>query len=78
MPFQQSLLGYSVELTKATVNGDNFFDFIRSTLISHMRPFDGVSPHSVLIMDNCSVHHVNEGRSATSRDYSAIPPTLQP
>ena len=27
-----------------------------------MRPFDGVSPHSILIMDNCSVHHVNEVR----------------
>jgi len=52
----------AVELTKATVNGDNFFDFIRSTLIPLMRPFDGVSPHSVLIMDNCSVHHVNEVR----------------
>ena len=33
----------TVELTKATVNGDNFFDFIRGTLI----PFDGVSPHSI-------------------------------
>ena len=52
----------TVELTKATVNGDNFFDFIRGTLIPHMRPFDGVSPHSILIMDNCSVHHVNEVR----------------
>ena len=27
-----------------------------------MRPFDGVSPHSILIMDNFSVHHVNEVR----------------
>ena len=52
----------TVELTKATVNGDNFFDFIRGTLIPHMRPFDGVSPHSILIMDNRSVHHVNEVR----------------
>ena len=42
----------TVELTKATVNGDNFFG---GTLIPHMRPFDGVSPHSILIMDNCSV-----------------------
>ena len=27
-----------------------------------MRPFDGISPHSTLIMDNCSVHHVNKVR----------------
>ena len=52
----------TVELTKATVNGDNFFDFITGTLISHMRPFDGVSSYSILIMDNCSVHHENEVR----------------
>ena len=52
----------TVELTKATVNGDNFFDFIRGTLIPHMRPSDGVSTHSILTMDNCSVHHVNEVR----------------
>ena len=52
----------TVELTKDTVNGDSFFDFIRGTLIPHMRPFDGISPHSILIMDNCSVHHVNEVR----------------
>ena len=23
-------------------------------------PFDGVNPHSVVIMDNCSVHHIQE------------------
>ena len=48
-------------LTKAT-KWDDFFDFIRGTLIPHMGPFDGVSPHSILIMDNCSVHHVNKVR----------------
>ena len=52
----------TVELTKANVNGDSFFDFIRGTLIPCMRPFDGVSPHSILIMDNCVVHHVIEVR----------------
>ena len=49
-------------MTKATVNGDIFFDFIRGTLIPCKSALDGVSPHSVLIMDNCSVHHINEVR----------------
>ena len=29
-----------------------------ATLIPEMLPFDGVNPRSVLVMDNCSIHHV--------------------
>ena len=25
-----------------------------------MMPFDGVNPRSILVMDNCTIHHVNE------------------
>ena len=52
----------TVELSKDTVNGDSFFDFIRGTVIRHMRQFDDISSHSILIMDNCSVLKVNEIR----------------
>lgn len=48
-----------IELTTGTVNGDTFFDFVRGTLIPQMQPFDGCSPMSVAIMDNCSIHHVS-------------------
>ena len=27
-----------------------------------MQPFNGTKSHSVLIMDNCSIHHVSEVR----------------
>ena len=37
-----------------------FFDYIRGTLIPQMSPFDGTSPKSILVMDNCSIHHVDE------------------
>ncbi len=50
----------SMELMKGSVNGESFYDFLRGTLIPQMMPFDGHNPHSVLIMDNCSVHHVDE------------------
>ena len=30
------------------------------TLIAQMHSFDGSSPQSILIMDSCSVHHVQE------------------
>ena len=43
---------------KGSVNGEIFLDFLQGTLIPEMLPFDGVNPRSVLVMDNCSIHHV--------------------
>ena len=47
-----------VELTTGTNNADNFADFICGTLLPNMQPFDGNSTNSVVVMDNCSIHHV--------------------
>ena len=43
---------------KQTVNGDVFYDFVQSTLLPHLMPFDGKNPHSVVVLDNCSIHHI--------------------
>jgi hypothetical protein len=43
-----------------TVNRDCFYDFLRGKLIPMMLPFNGVNTHSVLIMDNCAIHHVSK------------------
>ena len=48
----------AVDLHKGSVNGDVFFDFIRGTLIPNMQQFHGVAERSVVILDNCSIHHV--------------------
>ena len=48
----------SVELTYNSVDSDKFFDFIRGTLIPNMQPFDSSNTKSIVIMDNCSIHHV--------------------
>ena len=50
----------AIELTNHSVNGEKFFDFVRGSLIPEMLPFDGYSPKSIAVMDNCSVHHVQE------------------
>ena len=50
----------SIELTNSTVNHEIFFDFVRSKLIPNMMPFDGNNQCSIVIMDNLSVHHVQE------------------
>ena len=47
-----------LELIKGTVDSDMFFDFIRGRLLPQLQPFDGTTPLSVVILDNCSIHHV--------------------
>ncbi len=47
-----------LELINGSVDSDIFFDFIRGSLLPQLQPFDGTSPHSVVILDNCSIHHV--------------------
>ena len=47
-----------VSITNQSVDGEKFYDFVRGCLIPNMLPFDGTNPTSVVIMDNCSIHHV--------------------
>ena len=35
-------------------------DFITSSLLPILQPFDGVNAHSLVVMDNASIHHVDE------------------
>ena len=53
----------ALELISGSVNGVKFLEFVRGTLIPVMMPFDGVNPRSILVMDNCTIHHVNEVES---------------
>ena len=47
------------EFHSGTMDGEKFFfNFVHVMLIPNMQPFPG--PHSILIMDNCSIHHVDE------------------
>lgn len=44
------------EQLTGTTNGDILYDFIRGSLVPSMESFP--RPRSIIIMDNCSVHHV--------------------
>ena len=46
------------ELITGTTNCDKLYDFLRGSLIFSMHPFPGEM--SILIVDNCSIHHVQE------------------
>ena len=50
----------AVESVQRTINGEMFYDFLCGTLIPQMMPFNGSNPHSIVIMDNCSIHHTHE------------------
>ena len=48
-----------VKMVSETSDGDTFYDFVQTNL-PHLMPFNGVNPHSIVILDNCSIHHCNE------------------
>ena len=57
--------GYvGADLTTGSVNGDTFLEFVHGTLIPEMEPFDGSIRKSIVILDNCSVHHTADVKQA--------------
>ena len=48
------------KMVTGSVDGELFYDFIQASLLPHLMPFNGRNPHSVVVMDNCSIHHVDE------------------
>ena len=54
-----SLRGISdVYIFEGVVNGERFEDFLRRCLAPFVQPFNWINSHSVIIMDNASIHHV--------------------
>ena len=49
-----------VYTTTDSVNGDKFLDFICQCLLPIIQPFDGKNPRSVVLMDNASIHHLEQ------------------
>ena len=49
-----------VGIVKGGTDGDAFYNVIQTHLLPHLMPFNGINPHSVVILDNCAIHHTNE------------------
>lgn len=49
-----------VMTVRGTTDGDDFYTFVQYHLIPHLMPFNGRNPHSVVVMDNCAIHHVSD------------------
>ena len=67
----------AIKIASCSVDGDTFYNFICTSLLTKLMPFDGANHNSVLILDNCSVHHVNEVDQALS-DCGVITHYLPP
>ena len=50
---------HDVQFVEGSVNGKKSEEFVTETLIPILNPFDGTNPRSIVIMDNCSIHHVD-------------------
>ena len=50
---------HDVYLAEGNVNGEKFERFVRSCLLPVIQPFNWTNPHSVVILDNASIHHVD-------------------
>ena len=49
-----------VYIKDGTVDGDRFAHFVCHTLLPILQPFHGRSPHSVVVLDNASIHKMHE------------------
>ena len=47
-----------LKVVQGTVTGEIFVDFIEKQLLPYLMTFDGHNPNNVVLLDNCSVHHV--------------------
>jgi hypothetical protein len=61
-----------VKVVKGGVDGDVFYDYVQNTLLPHLMPFNGTNPHSVVVLDNCVIHHI-DGIADMIREIGAIP-----
>ena len=49
---------HDLYLAEGSVNGKRFEYFVRTCLLPVLLPYNGINPHSIVIMDNASIHHV--------------------
>ena len=38
---------------------EDFINFVNNNLLPHVMPYNGYNPNSIIVLDNCSIHHVS-------------------
>ena len=49
-----------VDIYDGCINGEIFTNFIARSLVPILQPFVGKNPRSVVVMDNASIHHIEQ------------------
>ena len=49
-----------IKTLRGTANGEVFYTFVQTHLLPQLMPYNGTNPHSVVVLDNCSIHHLSE------------------
>lgn len=49
-----------LHVVHGSADGDVFLEFLEKYLLPCLMPFNGINSNSVVILDNCSIHHVEE------------------
>lgn len=47
------------KIVRGSVNGEVFYNFVQSNILPHLMPFNGTNPHSVVVLDNATIHHID-------------------
>ena len=66
-----------LKIVRGGVDGDAFYDFTCNSLMPYLLPYDGRNKHSIIVIDNCSIHHVDEVGKVLN-DTSALTHFLPP
>ena len=66
-----------LKVVHGTVDGDTFCSFIHKELLPKLMTFNGFNCNSIVILDNCSVHHVPQVPE-TFRDLGVLLHYLPP
>ena len=66
-----------LQVVHGTVTGDIFLEFTQTKLLPCLMNFNGINDNSVVVMDNCSVHHV-PGVASSIKDIGALVHYLPP
>ena len=61
-----------LKICRGGVDSDAFSEFITERLLLQLYPFDGSNPHSVIVLDNCSIHHTSDSVDAMQECGSIV------
>ena len=58
--------------TLSAVNSDSFLKFVQNCLIPVLKPFNGVKEHSIVVLDNAAIHHVDNVVDAIQSTWALV------